>query len=96
MLAEPLLISSMSATAIVQASIDHSTKNATEKVLRALGMTPDEAIRLFYRQIALRRQFPIELRVPNKLTAAVLSKSDRDESIKTFSNSADLYASWEK
>lgn len=55
---------------------------------------PTEAIRLFYRQIAIRKSFPLELHLPNKLTASVLSKSDRDEDIETFESSAALYASW--
>ena len=54
---------------------------------------PTEAIRLFYRQIAIRKSFPLELHVPNKLTASVLSKSDRDEDIETFESFVALYAS---
>jgi DNA-damage-inducible protein J len=86
----------MSQSAVVHARIDQATKAATEKVLDSLGMTPTEAIRLFYRQIAIRKSFPIELHVPNKLTASVLSKSDKNQDIETFENAADLYASWDK
>ena len=84
----------MNQSAAVHARIDPATKAATEKILNSLGMTPTEAIRLFYRQIAIRKSFPLELHVPNKLTASVLSKSDRDEDIETFESSAALYASW--
>ena len=86
----------MSRSAVVHARIDQATKTATEKVLDTLGMTPTEAIRLFYRQIAIRKSFPLELHVPNKLTAAVLAKSDKNQDIETFDTPADLYASWEK
>ncbi len=86
----------MSQSAVVHARIDQATKAATEKVLDSLGMTPTEAIRLFYRQIAIRKSFPIELHVPNKLTASVLSKSDKNQDIETFENAAALYASWDK
>ena len=48
----------MSQTAVVHARIDAVTKNATEKILEALGMTPTEAILLFYRQIAREKNFP--------------------------------------
>ena len=58
-------------------------------------MTPTEAIRLFYRQIAIRKSFPLELHVPNKLTASVLAKSDKNEDIETFDSSAALYSSWD-
>ncbi len=39
---------SMSQSAVVHARIDQATKTATEEVLEALGMTPTEAIRLFF------------------------------------------------
>ena len=86
----------MSQSAVVHARIDQATKTATEKVLNALGMTPTEAIRLFYRQIAIRKAFPIELHIPNKLTASVLAKSDKNQNIEAFDTATELYASWEK
>ncbi|MDA0294164.1 MAG: type II toxin-antitoxin system RelB/DinJ family antitoxin [Verrucomicrobia bacterium] len=65
-------------------------------MLEALGLTPTEAIRLFYRQIAIRKSFPLELRVPNKVTASVLSKSDKNQDIERFNSTAELYASWDE
>jgi DNA-damage-inducible protein J len=86
----------MSQSAVVHARIDRATKAATEKVLDALGMTPTEAIRLFYRQIAIRKSFPLELHVPNKLTVSVLTKSDKNQDIERFDSAAELYASWDE
>ncbi len=86
----------MSQSAVVHARIDHATKAATEKVLDTLGMTPTEAIRLFYRQIALRKSFPLELHIPNKLTASVLAKSDKNLNIEEFDTATELYDSWDK
>ena len=57
-------------------------------------MTPTDAVRLLYRQIALRREFPVELRIPNKLTASTLSKSDRGEDIETFDSLEAMVGSW--
>jgi DNA-damage-inducible protein J len=86
----------MSNSAVVHARIDQATKTATEKVLDTLGMTPTEAIRLFYRQIAIRKSFPLELHIPNKLTASVLAKSDKNQNIERFDTTDELYASWDK
>ncbi len=85
----------MSQTAVIHARIDPDTKAATEKVLEALGMSQTEAIRLLYRQIAMRGEFPVELRIPNVVTATALAKADRGEDIETFDNTDDLYASWD-
>lgn len=86
----------MPQTATVHARIDRDTKELSEKVLSAIGMTPTEAVRLLYRQIALRNEFPVELRVPNEVTAATLHNSDRGEEIETFDSLDDMVASWKE
>jgi DNA-damage-inducible protein J len=86
----------MSQTAVIHARIDPETKELTEQILGKLGITPTEAIRLLYRQIAMRGEFPIELKVPNALTAETLRKADRGEDLESFESSADLMASWEE
>ena len=85
----------MSQTAVIHARIDPDTKLATERVLETLGMTPTEAIRLLYRQIAMRGEFPVELRIPNAETAVALNRAEKGEDIESFDNAKDLFASWE-
>ena len=84
----------MNNTATVHARIDAKTKLASESVLKKIGMTPTDAVRLLYRQIALRKEFPLELRVPNRLTASTLDKSDRGEDIEAFETLDEMIASW--
>ena len=84
----------MKQTATVHARIDRKTKEESERILRSIGMTPTEAVRLFYRQIALRKEFPLELRVPNQLTGETLTKSDRDDDVEYFDSIEDMAASW--
>jgi DNA-damage-inducible protein J len=83
----------MSQSAVIHARIDPGTKETTEQILDSLGLTPTEAIRLFYRQSAMRGEFPLELRVPSSRTAETLEKADRGEEIEDFSSADDLYAS---
>ena len=84
----------MNQTATVHARLDHTTKMKSEAILKQIGMTPTEAVRLLYRQIALRGEFPVELRVPNALTANTLDKSDRDEEVEFVDSIEELTASW--
>jgi hypothetical protein len=72
----------MAHSAVIHARIDSSTKEATERVLNALGLTPTEAIRLLYRQITV--------------TATAMSEADRGEGLESFATTEDLYASWDK
>ena len=84
----------MNKTATVHARIDSETKYASERVLHKIGMTPTDAVRLLYRQIALRQEFPLELRVPNELTARTLTKSDRGEEVESFESLEQMVESW--
>ena len=64
----------------MRARIDPATKAAAEGVFAELGMSPSEAVRLFYRQVELHRGFPFELRVPNEETVqAIRDLGERQE-----------------
>lgn len=84
----------MNKSATVHARLDRETKERSEAVLKEIGMTPTDAVRLLYRQIALRGEFPVELRVPNALTAKTLTQSDRNEEIEYCDSIEDLSTSW--
>ena len=45
-------------TSAVHARIEPQTKEKVEEILRNLGLTPTEAIRIFYKQISLRGGLP--------------------------------------
>ena len=54
--------------ATVRSRLNNDLKEQAEAVLSSIGMTSSEAIRLFYKQIAVRKEFPLELKVPNQKT----------------------------
>jgi len=83
-------------SATIHAHIELNTKIAAEAVLHQLGMTPTEAIQLFYTQISLQGGLPFTLKVPNRLTQETLAKSARGEDVEEFSSLDDLFASWEE
>jgi len=83
-------------TAIIHARIEPQTKQKAEGVLRQLGLTPTEAIRIFYRQISLRGGLPFPVAIPNELTSSTLEKSRRGEDIEEFESVEALFKNWEK
>jgi DNA-damage-inducible protein J len=83
-------------TAIIHARIEPQTKQKAEGVLRRLGLTPTEAIRIFYRQISLRGGLPFPVAIPNELTSSTLEKSRRGEEIQEFESIEALFKTWEK
>ena len=74
----------MSKTEEVRARIDPATKRAAEGVFAELGISPSEAVRLFYRQVELHRGFPFELRVPNEETVQAIRDLDERRDVTSF------------
>jgi DNA-damage-inducible protein J len=86
----------MNKTAIVHARVEPQTKKKAEGVLRELGMSPTEAIRLFYRQICLRGGLPFRILIPNDITKETLDKSNKGQGVESFDSMDDMFESWEK
>jgi DNA-damage-inducible protein J len=83
-------------TSAVHARIEPETKEKAEEILRSLGLTPTEAIRIFYNQISLRGGLPFQVVVPNKLTASTLEKSRRGKDVQEFESLEAMFDSWKK
>ncbi len=83
-------------TAIIHARIEPRTKRKAESILAALGLTPTEAIRLFYHQIGIRKGIPFPVEMPNARTAATLQKSRSGKEIRKFKSPEEMFASWEE
>lgn len=63
-------------TATLNARIEPRLKRNAERVFAKLHLSPTEAVRLFYRQVELRRGLPFDLCVPNDETAAAIAELD--------------------
>lgn len=62
----------MTKTETIRARVEPELKREAEAVLKSLGLNASEAITLFYRQIALRRGLPFEVKLPNETTRAAM------------------------
>jgi DNA-damage-inducible protein J len=54
----------MAKTETVYTRIEPDLKKNVEKVLSCLGMTPSDAINIFFSQIVLQKGLPFEVRIP--------------------------------
>ena len=59
----------MANTTTVHTRMDTALKENVEVILAQLGLTPSDAIKLFYKQIELNGGLPFELKVPDKILA---------------------------
>jgi len=63
-------------TEAIEARVDSQLKADAESVFEQLGLNASDAISLFYRQVALRKDLPFEARVPNATTRKVLRDAE--------------------
>lgn len=80
----------MSKSAMIRARMEPGLKEDAEQVLAEVGLTPTEAIRLFYRQVSLQGGLPFEVRVPNAATRAAIAEARSGKKLKSFKSAAAL------
>jgi len=81
----------MAATAFVRARIDESLKEEAAAVLTEMGLTVSDVVRIVLTRVAKDKALPFEMRVPNRLTAETLAKSERGEGLHHAKDAKDLF-----
>ena len=71
----------MSKTETIRARVEPEIKRQAESVLSELGLSPTEAIRMFYRQVILRRGLPFAAELPNADTQAAVRQAIEGEDL---------------
>lgn len=82
----------MAKTAMIRARVEPKLKRDAEVVLNGLGITPTEAITLFYRQVKLHRGLPFPVRIPNKETIRAIKEAQAGKNLMSF----DSIEAWKK
>jgi DNA-damage-inducible protein J len=76
----------MAKSEMIRARVEPELKHQAEAVLDTLGMTPTEAITLFYKQVTLYRGLPFPVRIPNATTRKALREARTGKHVETFEN----------
>lgn len=71
-------------SAAVHSRINPEIKEQAEGILQRLGLSPTEAIRMFYTQIALRNGLPFDVAIPNDATVKALEDSRNGRNLERF------------
>lgn len=72
-------------TNTINARIEPHLKADAEAILKKLGLTSAEAIRLFYSQICLHEGLPFEVKIPNAETLAAIRDAEEGNTLKADS-----------
>ncbi len=79
----------MAKTETIRARVEPELKHLAEEVFSELGLSPTEAITLFYTQVTLHRGLPFEVRIPNAETLEAMRQARSGEGLTEY---ADLKA----
>jgi DNA-damage-inducible protein J len=74
----------MAKSKMIRARVEPALKRDAEAVLDKLGMSPTEAITLFYKQVTLYRGLPFPVRIPNAATRKALQEARGRKNIESF------------
>ena len=80
--------------AAVHSRIQPEIKEQAERILQRLGLSPTEAIRMFYTQITLRNGLPFDVAIPNDETIKALEDSKNGRNLEQFDSTEELFESW--
>ena len=64
----------MAKTAYINARMEKKLKADAEKVFREVGVSPSDALTMFYRQAVIQQGIPFEVRIPNKETRKAIAE----------------------
>ena len=78
----------MAKSEMIRARVEPDLKQDAEAVFSTLGMSPTEAITLFYKQVALQHGLPVEVRVPNAETLEAMRQAKEKDGLIKY-NSVD-------
>ena len=82
-------------TAVLHTRIAPTLKTQAETVFEQIGLSSSDAIRIFFKQVILRKGLPFDVAIPNKETAATLKKSERNIEVRTFEAPEAAFAEWD-
>lgn len=86
----------MARDAMIRARAEASLKAEVEKIFKELGLTPSEAINLFYNQVRLRRGIPFKLEIPNEETKRVLEDTQKGKNLHSYNSVEEMFEDLEK
>ena len=84
--------SQMAKTEMIRARVEPDLKCQAEEVFAGLGLSPTEAITLFYRQVTLHHGLPFAVKVPNAETIAALRQARVGKGLTEYADLEDLKA----
>lgn len=75
----------MARTETIRARVEPARKSEAEAILKKIGLSSSEAMRLFLYQVVQQRGLPFELKIPNAETIAAIEELETGMGIRVNS-----------
>ncbi len=85
----------MAKTEMIRARVEPDLKHDAETVFSKLGLSPTEAITLFYKQVTLQHGLPFEVRIPNTETLEAMRQAREKDGLTKYDGVDDLMADFD-
>lgn len=80
----------MAKTDIIRARVEPKLKAEAESILDGLGMNPSDAIRIFYKQVVLRKGLPFDVMIPNAETRRAMDDVRKKRGLTRYKDADDM------
>lgn len=81
----------MAKTETIRARVDAKLKAQAEGVLEKLGLNASEAIRLFYRQVAMQKDLPFDVKIPNAATRRAMRDVEQGRGLTRYRDTDEMF-----
>lgn len=81
----------MAGSESIHVQVESELKSEAEAVLASLGLTASDAIRLFYKQVALRKGVPFDVVLPNAATRRAMRDAQQGPGLTRYQDTDELF-----
>ncbi len=81
----------MRKTEFIRARIEPHLKTEVHEIFHELGITPTQAITMFYKLIQRKHGLPVDLVMPNRETAKAIQETKQRKGIVSAKNAKELF-----
>jgi DNA-damage-inducible protein J len=77
-------------TEAIQTRVETKLKAEAERILDDLGLDASDAIRVFHKQVVLRKGLPFDVAIPNDATRRAMRDVEKRRGLTRYSDTAEL------
>ena len=79
----------------VHVHVESGLKEEAESIFTRLGLSPDEAISIFYKQVCRCHGMPVVVKIPNKETREAMHQVETGEGLVEYKSLDEMRADWD-